>query len=76
MLEIDNYLACQQIHITTSYYNHEKKLYTFEKEARYYSLSWLDSTVLTRYYAPFIYKPSLTICMNLLRKYIYPPLDL
>ena len=28
-------------------------------------------TVLTRHYAPFDYKPSLTICMNLLRRYIY-----
>ena len=35
-------------------------------------------TVLTRYYAPFVYKPPLTNCMNLLLRYIYlqfmPPL--
>ena len=29
------------------------------------------TTVLTRHYAPFVYKPPLTICMNLLRRYIY-----
>ena len=38
----------------------------------------LIGTVLTRHYAPFVYKPSLTICMNLLLMYIYlqytPPL--
>ena len=28
-------------------------------------------TILTRHYAPFDYKPSLTICINLLRRYIY-----
>ena len=28
-------------------------------------------TVLTRHYAPFVYKPPLTICMNLLLRYIY-----
>ena len=35
-------------------------------------------TVLTRHYAPFNYKPPLTICINLLWRYIYlqftPPL--
>ena len=35
-------------------------------------------TVLTRYYAPFVYKPPLPFCANSLRRYIYlqfkPPL--
>ena len=31
-------------------------------------------TVLTRHYAPFNYKPSLTICINLLRRYILSPI--
>ena len=35
-------------------------------------------TVLTRYYAPFVYKPPLPFCMNSLGRYIYlqfkPPL--
>ena len=26
-------------------------------------------TILTRHYAPFVYKPPLTICMNLMRRY-------
>ena len=36
-------------------------------------------TVLTRYYAPFVYKPPLPFCAHLLRRYIYlqfkPPPD-
>ena len=44
-----------------------------EREGSVLSLSFepAEVTVLTWHYTPFDYKPPLTICINLLQRYIY-----